>query len=50
MWLLAKSDCFDTQGQAKLNNAILSGVQQGLGSFASKEYMSKAERDQCRRL
>lgn len=36
---------FDTQGQAKLNNAILSGVQQGLGSFASKEYMSKAERD-----
>lgn len=38
-------DSFDTQGQAKLNNAILSGVQQGLGSFASKEYMSKAERD-----
>ena len=38
-------ESFDTQGQAKLNNAILSGVQQGLGSFASKEYMSKAERD-----
>lgn len=38
-------DSFDTQGQAKLNNAILAGVQQGLGSFASKEYMSKAERD-----
>lgn len=38
-------EAFDTQGQAKLNNAILSGVQQGLGSFASKEYMSKAERD-----
>jgi hypothetical protein len=36
---------FDTQGQAKLNNAILAGIQQGLGSFASKEYMSKAERD-----
>lgn len=36
---------FDTQGQAKLNNAISSGVQQGLGSFASKEYMSRAERD-----
>lgn len=38
-------ESFDTQGQAKLNNAILSGVQQGLGSFASKEYMSRAERD-----
>lgn len=38
-------EAFDTQGQAKLNNAILAGVQQGLGSFASKEYMSKAERD-----
>lgn len=38
-------DSFDTQGQSKLNNAILSGVQQGLGSFASKEYMSRAERD-----
>lgn len=38
-------DSFDTQGQVKLNNAILSGVKQGLGSFASKEYMSKAERD-----
>lgn len=38
-------DSFDTQGQAKLNNAILAGVQQGLDSFASKEYMSKAERD-----
>ena len=38
-------DSFDTQGQAKLNNAILAGVQQGLGSFASKEYMSKVERD-----
>lgn len=38
-------ESFDTQGQDKLNNAILSGVQQGLGSFASKEYMSKAERD-----
>lgn len=38
-------ESFDSQGQAKLNNAILSGVQQGLGSFASKEYMSRAERD-----
>lgn len=38
-------EAFDTQGQARLNNAILSGVQQGLGSFASKEYMSKSERD-----
>jgi hypothetical protein len=38
-------DSFDTQGQAKLNNAILAGVQQGLGSFASKEYMSREERD-----
>lgn len=38
-------ESFDTQGQAKLNNAILSGVQQGLGSFASKEYMSRAERE-----
>jgi hypothetical protein len=38
-------EAFDAQGQAKLNNAILAGVQQGLGSFASKEYMSKAERD-----
>ena len=38
-------EAFDTQGQVKLNNAILSGIQQGLGSFASKEYMSKAERD-----
>lgn len=38
-------ESFDTQGQAKLENAILSGVQQGLGSFASKEYMSRAERD-----
>lgn len=38
-------EAFDIQGQAKLNNAILAGVQQGLGSFASKEYMSKAERD-----
>lgn len=38
-------ESFDTQGQAKLNNAILSGVQQGLGSFASKEYMSRADRD-----
>lgn len=38
-------EAFDIQGQTKLNNAILAGVQQGLGSFASKEYMSKAERD-----
>ena len=38
-------ESFDSQGQIKLNNAILSGVQQGLGSFASKEYMSRAERD-----
>lgn len=38
-------EAFDTQGQSKLENAILAGVQQGLDSFASKEYMSRAERD-----
>ena len=38
-------DNFDEIGRAKLDNAITSGVIQGLGSFASKEYMSKAERD-----